>query len=88
MENLSAMGWIVLILDLIVAIALGVVVLMQTGKQSGLSSGIAGGADTHYGKIKGKTIDGVLSKITSVLAVAFLILSIIFYMVVNKGFMA
>ena len=88
MENLSVMGWIVLILDLIICIALGTIVLMQTGKQSGLSGGIAGGADTHYGKIKGKTIDGVLSKITSVLAVAFLILSVIFYLIVNRGFMS
>ena len=81
--EIGAMGWIFLVLQLIVAIALGVIVLLQTGKQAGLSKGISGGADTHYGKIKGKTWDGMLAKITAVLAVAFLIISVLFYMTVT-----
>lgn len=80
--DIGAMGWIFLVLQLLIAVALGVVVLLQSGKQAGLSKGISGGADTHYGKIKGKTFDGVLAKVTTVLAVAFLIVSVLFYMIV------
>ena len=54
----------IVILHIIVAIALIAIVLMQSGKTAGLSGSIAGGAETFFGKNKGRTIDAVLSKIT------------------------
>ena len=41
-----------------------------------LSGAIAGGAETFFGKNKGRTIDGVLKKVTAVIAVLFVITSI------------
>lgn len=64
------------ILHVIIAIVLIVVVLFQSGKSAGLSGSIAGGADTFFGKNKGRTIDAILSKWTSVIAILFLITSI------------
>lgn len=64
------------VVHLIVAIALIVIVLLQSGSQAGLSGSIAGGAETFFGKNKGRTIDGILSKFTSVAAVIFLITSL------------
>ncbi len=64
------------ILHVIIALVLIVVVLFQSGKSAGLSGSIAGGADTFFGKNKGRTIDAILSKWTSVVAVLFLITSI------------
>ncbi len=64
------------ILHVIIALVLIVVVLFQSGKSAGLSGSIAGGADTFFGKNKGRTIDAILSKWTSVIAVLFLITSI------------
>ena len=46
---------ILVILHLIVAIALIAIVLMQSGKSAGLSGSIAGGAETFFGKNKGKS---------------------------------
>ena len=64
------------IVQIIITVALIITVLMQSGKTQGLSGSIAGGAETFFGKNKGRTLDGILSKITSVLAILFIISSI------------
>jgi len=65
------------ILHLIIALAIVIMVLMQSGKSAGLSGSIAGGAETFFGKNKGRTLDALLGKYTSIAAVAFLVTSII-----------
>jgi len=65
-----------IVLHIIVAIALIIIVLLQSGKQAGLSGSIAGGAETFFGKNKGRTIDAILSKFTSVAAIIFLCTSL------------
>lgn len=61
---------------IIVSIALVILVLMQEGKSAGLGS-ISGAADTYWGKNKGRSMDGMLVKITKWLAVAFILLSVV-----------
>ena len=65
------------IIHIIVALALVAIVLLQSGKAAGLSGSIAGGAETFFGKNKGRTMDAMLSKITSVVAVVFLVTSLL-----------
>ena len=68
------MGWLDLTLSIVtvlMAIALTVVVMMQNSK-SGQSA--VTGNNTFYGSNKGKTLDGVLSKWTVVLALVFIVL--------------
>lgn len=67
------------ILHVVVAIALVAIVLMQSGKTAGLSGSIAGGAETFFGKNKGKTIDAVLAKVTSAAAIIFLVTSLVIF---------
>ena len=67
---------VVTILHLIIAFALMAAVLFQSSKSQGLSGSIAGGAETFFGKNKGKTLDGVLAKLTVVLAILFVITSV------------
>ena len=62
---------IVRIIHLILSLILIVVVLLQSGKAQGLSGAIAGGSETFFGKNKGRTIDAILEKWTSVVAIAF-----------------
>ncbi len=64
------------VLHLIIAFGLIAVVLFQSSKARGLSGSIAGGAETFFGKNKGKTIDGLLAKITVVLAILFVVTSV------------
>ena len=68
---------------LIFALFLVVSVLMQHGKSKHLSGTIAGGAETFFGKEKGRTIDKMLSTITSVVAVIFVISVLVLYIIVQ-----
>ena len=68
---------ILTIVYIIVCIALSAIVLMQEGKSAGLSGAISGVADTYWGKNKGRSMEGTMSKITVVLAVAFILFSIV-----------
>ena len=77
-------GQIILnIVHILFALSIIIIVLLQSGKTAGLSGSIAGGAETFFGKNKGRTIDAMLSKYTSFAAIAFLITSIILYVVLK-----
>jgi len=75
---------ITLILHLIVSVALVVIVLLQSSNQAGMSGAIAGGAETFFGKNKGRTIDGMLKKLTAVAAVIFIITSVVLSLFLTK----
>ena len=66
------------------ALFLVIAVLMQHGKTKNLSGTIAGGAETFFGKEKGKTIDKVLSTVTTVVAIIFVVVVLVLYMVVPR----
>ena len=69
------------IILLVFAVFLVIAVLMQSGKSHNLSGTIAGGADSFFGKSKGKTVDRVLSKLTTAVAVIFALLVIVIYVI-------
>lgn len=71
------------VLHILFAVSIIVIVLLQSGKTAGLSGAIAGGAETFFGKHKGRTIDAMLSKYTSFAAISFLITSIVLYLVLR-----
>jgi len=58
-----------------------IAVLLQEGKSKHLSGAIAGGAETFFGKEKGRTIGKMMSKLTSVVAVLFVIAVLVLYVV-------
>ncbi|MCQ2555223.1 MAG: preprotein translocase subunit SecG [Clostridia bacterium] len=66
-----------MILLCVASIILIVTVLLQSGSSAGLSGSIAGGAEQLFGKKKSKGYDAILSKITTVAAILFVILSIV-----------
>ena len=61
------------IVFIIICIALVVLVLMQEGKSAGLGA-ISGSTETYWSKNKGRSFEGKLVKITSGLAVAFIVI--------------
>ena len=73
MEILRTILTVIFAID---CIALTVVVLMQEGKSQGLGA-IAGAADTYWGKNKGRSMEGALVKITTGLAVGFIVLAVV-----------
>ena len=73
---MGALRLVLTIIFILVCIALVILVLMQEGKTAGLGS-ISGAAETYWGKNKGRSMESKLVKITTGLAVAFLLLVII-----------
>ena len=67
---------ILTVIFIVMCIALTVLVLMQEGKDAGLGA-IAGGAETYWGKNKGRSMEGGLEMATRVLAIVFIVLSLI-----------
>ena len=78
-----ALGVILLVMALFLTIS----VLMQHGKSKRLSGTIAGGAETFFGKTKGSTIDKMLSKITTVVAILFVVAVVVVYCMQDNGYM-
>ena len=66
----------VTIIFMIVCVILSIVVLMQEGKSAGLGA-ISGAAETYWGKNKGRSMEGTLQKLTTILGVAFIVLSLV-----------
>ncbi len=69
------------ILILVCALFLVVSVLLQSSKNHRMSGVVSGGAETFFGKQKGKTIDAKLSKATAVIAAIFALLILSLYLV-------
>ena len=66
---------------LLMAVFLVVSILMQSGKDKRLSGTIAGGAETFFGKEKASTMDKMLSKVTTIVAIVFAVLVVVMYMI-------
>lgn len=73
---MTAAKIIINILHILFTVSIIVIVLLQSGKSAGLSGSIAGGAETFFGRNKGRTLDALLSKYTAFAAIAFLVTSV------------
>ncbi|MBQ7416282.1 MAG: preprotein translocase subunit SecG [Oscillospiraceae bacterium] len=67
---------IVTILEVIFSIGLIAVILLQSGKESGLSGAISGGSDTYMGKGKSSTLDQKLASWTKWIALVWVLLTL------------
>ena len=67
---------VIQIVFILICIALTVLVLMQEGKSAGLGA-VSGAAETYWGKNKGRSMEGKLVKITTGLALGFMVLAVI-----------
>ena len=71
---------------IIAAVFLIFAVLMQSGKAKKLSGTIAGGAETFFGKTKGKAMDRLLARWTTIIAIIFVLLVLILFIVQDDAF--
>jgi preprotein translocase subunit SecG len=81
---MSALTIIIAVIDILVCIGLVFMVVFQEGNSKGLGV-IGGGAETFFGKSKGRSIDALLKKLTSVAAVAFAVLTVVLYLLTGRG---
>ena len=77
---MAVLKMILTVVFIIISIALTVIILMQQGKSAGLGA-IAGGAETYWGKNKGRSMEGILVKLTRACVILFLVIA----MVLNLG---
>ena len=68
---------ILTIIQVLAALFLIAVVLLQSGKSAGLSGAIAGGADTFLSQNKAKGVDAKLAKMTKWVAIGFMVLTLV-----------
>ena len=73
------------VLQLLSGLAVTLIVLMQSGKSSGLSGVIAGGAETFMSKGKAKTLDAKLAKMTKWFALGFVVLTLVLNLMAKSG---
>ena len=67
---------ILTVLEALASVALIVIVLLQSGKEAGLSGALAGNSDTYLSKGKGKNLDQVLASATKWVALAWVALTL------------
>lgn len=76
---MAVLRTVLTVILILVSIAFTVIVLMQEGKSAGLGA-ISGAAETYWGKNKGRSMEGALVKLTTVLGVVFMAISIVLNM--------
>ena len=64
------------VLEVLFSIALILVVLLQSGKESGLSGALSGSSDSYLSKNKGKTMDQTLASATKWIALVWIVLTL------------
>ena len=72
---------ILTVLEVIASIALIAVVLVQSGKESGLSGALAGNNESYMNKSKMGGLDKMLAKATKWIALAWILLTLILCLV-------
>ena len=77
---MTVLNTILTVVFIILSIVITVIILMQEGKSAGLGA-IAGAAETYWGKNTGRSLAGMLVKLTRVAVILFLVLA----MVLNLG---
>ena len=64
------------VLEVLFSIALILVVVLQSGQESGLSGALSGNSDSYLSKNKGKTMDQTLASATKWIALVWILLTL------------
>ena len=74
---MAAVKIVITVLEVIASIALIAIVLMQSGKEAGLSAAIAGNSDSYMNKSKNAGLDKKLASATKWVALAWIVLTLV-----------
>ena len=72
---MDILKYILMGMQVLAAVALVVIITLQSGKESGLGA-LAGNSDSYMGKNKGSSMDAKLAGITKWIAAAFVLLTL------------
>ena len=74
---MEALKVIITVLEVIASVALVLVVLLQSGKEAGLSGAIAGNSDSYMSKSKNGSLDKKLASATKWVALVWIVLTLV-----------
>lgn len=72
---MAVLKTVLMVIFTIICVAITVIILMQEGKSAGLGSLSGQSSETYWSKNKGRSKEGILIKITSVLVLLFFVLA-------------
>jgi preprotein translocase subunit SecG len=82
---MSVLQIILSVIDIISAIGIIVLFLVQEGNDQGMGVVAGGSSESYYGKAKGRTLDEQLKRWTVICSILFAIVSIILYLAIAKA---
>lgn len=83
---MSVIDVILAIVDIIAAVAMVVLFLVQEGNDNGMGVVAGGSSDSYYSKNSGRSLEERLKFATKVTAIIFAVTSILLFLAVTKGF--
>ena len=78
---MSVIETILIIIEALASIALICVVLLQSGKEAGLSGALTGASESYLNKNKKGNLDQVLASSTKWIAIAWIVLTLVLSLV-------
>ena len=75
------METVLIILEALCSVALILVVLLQSGKEAGLSGALAGSSDNYLNKSKKGNLDSILASSTKWIALVWIVLTLVLSLV-------
>lgn len=76
---MAVLKTILTVIFILISVALTVIILLQEGKSAGLGA-ISGSSDTYWSKNKGRSMEGMLVKITRILVILFVVVAAVLNM--------
>ena len=84
-EQMTALNIVLCVLDIIFAILIVVLFLVQEGNDQGIGVVAGGSSDSYYSKAKGRTLEEQLKTWTVICCVLFAIVSVVLYLSLVKA---
>lgn len=75
------MRTVLIILEALASLALTIVVLLQSGKEAGLSGALSGSSDSYLSKNKKGGLDQILASSTKWIAIVWVVLTLVLSLV-------
>ena len=75
------MKTVLIILEALASLALTIVVLLQSGKEAGLSGALSGSSDSYLSKNKKGGLDQILATSTKWIAIVWVVLTLVMSLV-------
>ncbi|MCR5329461.1 MAG: preprotein translocase subunit SecG [Saccharofermentans sp.] len=82
---MTALNIVLSIVDIVLAIAIVVLFLVQEGNDRGIGVVAGGSSDSYYNKAKGRTLEEQLKMWTVVCCCGFAIVSVVLYLSIAKA---